>query len=102
MKDTAPAMDEKFRTLLLQRSGEERLKMGCSMYATARALVLASLRDREPQASPATLRRELFLRFYGRDFDAGALAKILSALKEVANSETEPRPRSGLENQEAS
>ncbi len=31
-------IERKFRKMLLERSGEERLKMGCSMYATAQAL----------------------------------------------------------------
>jgi hypothetical protein len=34
--------------LLLQRSGEERLKMGCSMHATAQALVRASIFEVRP------------------------------------------------------
>jgi hypothetical protein len=31
MKDTTDAMERKYRDRLLKRSGEERLKMGCSM-----------------------------------------------------------------------
>ena len=37
MNDTSPQIELRYRNLLLQRSGEERLKMGCSMYAAARA-----------------------------------------------------------------
>lgn len=82
MNDTTPAIAQRYRTLLLARSGEERLKMGCSMHATAQALVLAAVRERHPQASPAAVRRELFLRFYGQDFDSATRAKILLALGE--------------------
>lgn len=71
MTDTSPEVDRTFREMLLQRSGEERLKMGCSMHATAQALVRASVLEKDPQASPATLRQSLFLPFYGRDFDPG-------------------------------
>jgi hypothetical protein len=70
----------RYRDLLLQRSGEERLKMGCSMHAAARRLVLASILEREPDASPASQRRALFLRFYGHEFDGAARARILTAL----------------------
>lgn len=56
MSDTAPEVERQFRALLLERSGEERLKMGCSMHATAQALVRASVLEKDPQASPATLR----------------------------------------------
>jgi len=80
MRDTSPEVERKFRSLLLQRSGEERLKMGCSMHAAAQALVRASVLEKAPDASPATLRQALFLRFYGRDFDARTREKILLAL----------------------
>lgn len=83
MSDTAPEVERQFRALLLERSGEERLKMGCSMHATAQALVRASVLEKDPQASPATLRRALFLRFYGRDFDPQTREKILLALEGV-------------------
>ncbi len=51
--------------------------MGCSMHATARALVRASVLEVNPQASPAALRRALFLRFYGHEFGAETRGKIL-------------------------
>lgn len=34
VKDTSDEIERKFRNMLLARSGEERLKMGCSMHAT--------------------------------------------------------------------
>jgi len=69
--------------MLLQRSGETRLLMGGSMYAAARALVRASILAATPDASPARLRQEIFRRFYGHEFDASALNKILAALEGV-------------------
>lgn len=83
MTDTSPDVARRYRELLLRRSGEERLKMGCSMHAAARALVQASVLEKEPQASPAALRRALFLRFYGHEFDAAASERILAALEGV-------------------
>ncbi|HXK28104.1 MAG TPA: hypothetical protein VJ646_07620 [Candidatus Binatia bacterium] len=80
MKDTSDAMEQKYRDMLLKRSGEERLKMGCSIHAMARALVRASALQADPSASPATLRKILFLRFYGRDFDSARRKRILRAL----------------------
>ncbi|MBI1893418.1 MAG: hypothetical protein HYS14_04835 [Candidatus Rokubacteria bacterium] len=82
MNGTSPEIERKFREMLLQRSGEERLRMGCSMHATARALVRASVLAKDPQASPATLRRALFLRFYGHELDLETREKILRALGE--------------------
>jgi len=80
MNDTAPVIQQRYRRLLLARSGEDRLKMGCSMHAMAQELVRASVLAKFPVASPATLRRELFLRFYGGEFDPQARDRILQAL----------------------
>lgn len=80
MNDTPPDMERRYREMLLRRSGAERLKMGFSMFATARALVAASVREKEPSASPAVLRRALFLRFYGADFGTEDREKIAAWL----------------------
>ena len=81
MKDTSDAMAEKYRDMLLKRSGEERLKMGCSMHAMAQVLVRASTLETDPSASPASLRKALFLRFYGQDFDTATRKRILRVLE---------------------
>ena len=80
MRDTPPDVDARYRQMLLERSGEDRLRMGFSMYATARALVVASILAKEPEASPARIREAIFLRFYGRDFDRATRERIVSAL----------------------
>jgi hypothetical protein len=80
MIDTAPDVERRYRELLLRRPGEARFRMGCSMHALARTLVRASLLAHDPQASAAAIRRGLFLRFYGGDFDAGTRESILARL----------------------
>jgi len=80
MKDTSPDIDTRYRAMLLARSGEERLQMAASMHATARALVMASVREAEPAITPARLRQALFLRFYGHEYDDDARARILARL----------------------
>ena len=80
MTDTTPEVMARYPAMLLARSSEDRLKMGCSMDATARALVRASVLAQEPQASPAALRRALFLRFYGHEFAAAERERILGRL----------------------
>ncbi len=74
--------------MLLARSSEERLKMGCSMSATARALVRALVLAQDPQASPAAVRRALFLRFYGHEFEAAERKRIMDWLDRA---DTQPR-----------
>jgi Uncharacterised protein family (UPF0158) len=85
--DTPPEVMQRYRAMLLGRSPEERLKMGCSMGATARMLVRASVLAQDPHASAAAVRRALFLRFYGHEFQAVEREKILVRL-----GQDEPRP----------
>ena len=56
--------------MIMERSGEERLKMGCSMFDAAKALMRAGILDQNPHASPAKIRRALFMQLYGHEFDA--------------------------------
>jgi hypothetical protein len=78
--DTSPAVEAKYRAMLLERSGEERLKMADSMYATARALVVASILEVHPTATLAELRCAVFLRFYGCEFDPETRKRVLARL----------------------
>lgn len=91
MTDTPPDIDERYRAMLMQRTGEERLIMGCAMRDTARAFVEASLREQDPQATAATIRKGLFLRFYGHEFDGPTRDKILAAIEQAAHTESSTR-----------
>ena len=85
MTDTPPEMNARYQDMLMQRSGEERLMMGCAMRETARALVEASIREQDPQATLETIRKGLFLRFYGHEFDADSRRKILAAIESTTH-----------------
>lgn len=80
MKDTSSKVEEKFRSMILKRSGAERLKMGCSMHATSQALVKASI----SQKDPIVVKQALFLRFYGDEFEPKERKRILQALRKAA------------------
>ena len=67
----------------MARSGEERLKMGCSMHAAAKAMARASILAANPSASAAEVRKALFLRFYEQDFDSATREKVLRRLEKV-------------------
>jgi hypothetical protein len=81
MRDTPPEVEKRFRDMMLQRSGEERLKMGCSMRQFAQTVVRASVLAKHPRATAAELRRELFRQFYGRDVSPAQCRKVLSELE---------------------
>ncbi len=61
---------------LLARSPQERVRMACSMFQTAKAIVKAGLggHKHDPGA--------VFRRIYGRDFDQSTLAAIEQALRD--------------------
>jgi hypothetical protein len=80
MFDTHPDVAIPFRDLMMSKTGEQRLLMGCSMFETAKKIVLSSICNRKPGISDAEIRREIFLRFYGLDFSEADKDKVLSAL----------------------
>lgn len=81
MNDTSPDIAKKMREMMQKRSPLERLKMGCSMHETSKYLVAMAICENMPIYSAADLRRELFLRFYGDEFDAATKQKILEHLE---------------------
>ena len=73
MNDTSWAFQALFHQKIMERSGEERVMMGDSMFESARGMTLSSL---PAGLSPSERRYNLFLRFYGRDFDSYIIEQI--------------------------
>lgn len=80
MNDTLPSMADKFQSLMREKSGVERLAMGCSMFDTCKILVSKSIFEQHPNADQRILQREIFLRFYGMDFDVTTSDRIIASL----------------------
>jgi hypothetical protein len=80
MFDTHPDVAIRFRDLMMRKSGQERLLMGCSMYDTAKRIVLSAIQNHRPGITETELKREIFLRFYGPEFSQADREKMLSAL----------------------
>jgi len=74
MNDTTPAIEKKLNQIYFDKSGEERLLIALKMFETARDIVLSSLPG---SLSNKELRKELFLRFYGNEFDENYKEKII-------------------------
>ncbi|MEA3368742.1 MAG: hypothetical protein U9Q24_00060 [Candidatus Ratteibacteria bacterium] len=81
MIDTSPAMNSKFYQLIMAKSKEERLLMGCSMFDTAKQIVKNAIANHNPGITSQTMRKEIFLRFYGKDFNKAEKQKILNVLR---------------------
>ena len=61
MNDTTPAVELQFRSLLLAKSGSDRLRMASSMFDSARRIMLASF---PKDLSPEKIRKLLLARTY--------------------------------------
>ncbi len=81
MNDTSTEMTERFHSLLMKRSAEERLLMGCAMFDTAKEIIRSSILEKEPNISSKGLKEAFFLRIYGQEFNSDSKQKILSELE---------------------
>ncbi len=81
MTDTPEHIERRFREMMMARSPVDRLKTACDMFTTAKALMLAEIHDTSPDATPAEVRKLLFLKMYGQDFSPERQAKILAYLE---------------------
>ena len=80
MNDTAPEIEAIYEQMMMNKSGQERLQMGFSMFNMARRQVIAAIRKNKPDADVVEIRREIFLRFYGNDFSQEEQKKILNRI----------------------
>ncbi len=80
MNDTKASVEVLFQKMIMEKSGQERMKMGFSMFDFARRQVIASIQRKNPNIDIKDLKRELFLRFYGQDFSSEEQEKILHKL----------------------
>jgi hypothetical protein len=66
MNDTSPEIEQKMHEMIMARSGAERLRMGASMFESAKAIIISSLPKNLPEDE---LRRQLFRRIYGSSLE---------------------------------
>ena len=78
--DTHPEIAVRFRDLMMSKTGQQRLLMGCSMYDTAKQIVRSAIYNSRPGITDAEIKREIFLRFYGQEFSQADREKYLSVL----------------------
>lgn len=83
MNDTTPEIQALQHRLLMERSGEERLRMGVSMCQTGRAILRASL---PAHLSGPERRVQLFVRLYGDAFDPAVRGDIIAHLRNAGGS----------------
>ena len=67
-----------YRKMMAEKTGEERVLMGFSMFDFSSTILLSSIKGNTP---PKKLRKAIFLRLYGNDFSKDQQEKILKYLK---------------------
>ncbi|GIK61980.1 MAG: hypothetical protein HND39_07530 [Ignavibacteriota bacterium] len=77
MNDTSPRIEEMINQIYLKKTGEEKILIALKMFETARDIVISSL---PKDLSDKELKKELFLRFYGDEFDDIIQEKIYRRL----------------------
>ena len=78
MLDTHSDVAIRFQNLIMSKSGEQRLLMGCSMYDTAKKIVQSAILAHRPAITPQEMKKAIFLRFYGQDFSPSDMEKLFS------------------------
>jgi len=77
------AADDFFNGLFREKTGEERMQMGFSMFEFAVKFAIASITEKHKNRdlSPCQLKKELFLRLYSNDFSETQKAEILKSIR---------------------
>jgi hypothetical protein len=81
MSDTSPEMAARYRAMVQARPpGGERLKIASEMFDISRSLMIAGIRAARPEITEVELRQELFLRYYGDEFNSEQRDRILAGI----------------------
>jgi hypothetical protein len=83
MRDTTPRAEAHYWRLMAGRTPAERVEMACGMFEAARELACAGIIMQHGAQGEAHMRKYLFLRFYGRDFDEEKKRRILASWGEA-------------------
>ena len=78
MNDTSKDAERIYNSLLLKRTPEERLKMGCSMFDLACSIIKSSF---PKDLSDSEIKQRLFLRLYSSDLEERVKRQVLRGMK---------------------
>lgn len=81
MNDTPPEVEERLRTLVMRRTGLERLRMCADMSASARAMLGARLEAEGWVPGSVDFSERVFLVVYGADFSPEERERWLTRLR---------------------
>ncbi|MCX5809293.1 MAG: hypothetical protein NTX36_07970 [Proteobacteria bacterium] len=71
MKDTDKSIEEVFFEMMMQKSGEERIRMGFEMFELAKKSIIASILHEKSGLSETEMKSEILKRCYGDALPSG-------------------------------
>ena len=77
MNNESKEVDIIYREILGKKTGEQRILMGFSMFQFSTKILLSSMKEKIPAKD---LKKHIFLKIYGSDFDSVQIKKILNAI----------------------
>lgn len=80
MTDTIGTADDLMRSLLMERTPTERMRMCARMFSSAKVLARAGITAHAGALDDAELRGAIFLRFYGREFSERQRQTIIEGI----------------------
>lgn len=81
MNDTPAHVEARIEALLAERSGSDRIRMACEMFALGRALLVANIRAESPGISDVDLRVRILDRTYGDDLGPNDRERFVKRLQ---------------------
>jgi hypothetical protein len=92
MNDTHPKIAALYKAMFARLSPEERAMRGCSMHDFSKKIVLSQIES--PGKTQADVMIELFIRFYGKEFQGRSLEQILNAIRRHHSQQPVGSPKS--------
>ena len=90
--DTSPEVEARYTALLMQKTGEERLRMAFDMNAAARAMLESGLIAQYGPMSVGELRVQVFLRMYGDEIPEPRRSRVIERIRAHAAQLPEVKP----------
>ena len=81
MTDTPTEVRDRYAHQLLCQTPARRLEMACSMFASAKALVIAGIRMRDGVGTLRDERKAIFIRLYAADLSPDEKASVVAHLR---------------------
>ena len=78
MNDTPENIDEIYRKMLMELTGEKRILMSLSMFDLAARLMISNIKEMH---TAKDFKKQIFLRMYANDFTQTEKEKILLSIK---------------------